>query len=111
MQYLIYFLSLNFVQYNKFYMTKNSFLSNIYKFKLFFFIYFTILVSAFLIISYFQIQDNKFNTSFNFTLVFNEDESQEYMGSSISISNDSISKYEEIKYKLTNNNEVKKKYF
>ena len=92
-------------------MTKNSFLGNIYKYKLYFLIYFTILIIAFLIISYIQIQDNKFNTSFNFTLVFNEDESQEYMVSSISISNDSISKYEEIKYKLTNNNEVKKKYF
>ena len=50
-------------------MTKNSFLGNIYKYKLYFLIYFTILVFAFLIISYNQIQDNKFNTSFNFTLV------------------------------------------
>ena len=92
-------------------MTKNSFLANIYKYKLYFLIYLTILIISSFIISYSQIQDKKFNTSFNFTLVFNEDEFQEYMVSSISKSSDTISKYEEIKYKLTNNNEVKKKYF
>ena len=92
-------------------MTNNSFLGNIYQYKLYFLIYFTILIFAFLIISYIQIQNNKFNTSFNFTLVFSDDESQEYMESSISKSNDIISKYGEINYQLTNNNEVKKKYF
>ena len=92
-------------------MTKNSFLNNIYKYKLYFLIYLSILIISFFIISYSQIQDNKFNASFSFTLVFNEDESQEYLASPISRSNDSISKYEDVKYKLTNNNQVKKKYF
>ena len=78
-------------------MTKNSFLANIYKYKLYFLIYLTILIISFFIISYSQIQDNKFNASFSFTLVFNEDESQEYFASPISRSNDSISKYEDVK--------------